>query len=56
MHVHVIDSYMPLVNCCRAMGDAPAAIQYLSHLITCLDAIQGSPSVEVCPVLQPSQL
>ncbi len=47
MHVTVIDSYMPLVNCCRAMGDAPAAIKHLSQLIACLDTIVGMPSVEV---------
>jgi SET and MYND domain-containing protein len=47
MHVTVIDCYMPLVNCCKAMGDTPAAIKYLSQLITSLDAILGSPTVEV---------
>ena len=47
-HVHAFDSLTPLMNACRATGDAPGSLQHATAVVAAIEGVQGQvPSVEL---------
>ena len=47
-HVHAFDSLTPLMNACRATGDAPGSLPHATAVVAAIEGVQGPvPSVEL---------
>lgn len=47
LHVFLFDAFTPLMNCCRALGDAGEAIRVCRNIITSLEKVVPGSSLEL---------
>eukprot|EP00803_Ostreobium_quekettii_P001913 evm.model.scf_457.5 EVM.evm.TU.scf_457.5 scf_457:69372-78580(-) len=47
MHVHLFDSWTPMMNCSRRMGDAQSSIKYCQKVIQAMETILDVPTIEL---------